>query len=158
MVVPLFLTDARVWGCRLERLDLSPLGVRVLNETIDANDVTLGQLAALAEINQRRAESGFRVTVVVNVSAPIAYVAAIAQLFPSQFATMMGKLASDGLLGPVEVALAVTVALSMVYSFFRSRESVTAASKLSIRSCLVRKGRSRTVTSDKSFSLMPWLP
>jgi hypothetical protein len=108
---------------RMERLLKSTSAKRAAALLREADDKNLAHLEAIATINSEQAEAAFRRTFVFNVSAPIAVVAALAQLAPQDSAAL---LADAGRSGDLQIGASVTVALvvgTVLYTFLRARDA-----------------------------------
>jgi hypothetical protein len=122
-VLPWLGADTRVFGKRIEVLERSTHGACVLHALQGADREALSTLAALARINERRAQAGFRVTAVVNLTAPIAYTVAAAEMFSDQFNAIIRELEADGLLAIMIAGLVALVFLVLSFAHLRAREA-----------------------------------
>jgi hypothetical protein len=122
-VIPWHGIDERVLGGRVDRLTKSKRSAKVLEMLAGKDAATLRRIATLARVNERRAQAGFRATLVVNLSGPVAGIAAVAQIMPDGFASTVQELSADGLLGPFVVAAGVLIVAVVSFSFLRVREA-----------------------------------
>jgi hypothetical protein len=112
----------RATADRMARLVRSSQAKRVLTLLEDSDDKSLAQLEAIAKINGEQAEAAFRRTFVFNITAPIAVVAAAAELAPERTAAIAAELGRSGSL-LVGGAAALLILSSVFYTFVRSREA-----------------------------------
>jgi hypothetical protein len=139
-VVPWLAVDLRVLGNRIDRLALSKRGASILEILKGVDPMKLQRLAALARINDRRAQAGFRVTAILNLSAPIAYTAAAAQMMPNGFESLVRELAAEGLLTPLIVGLVALILSVVSFAYLRAREAADLVDLLDLASARAGRG------------------
>lgn len=138
MGVHLLGFDERAGARRLSRLRKGPLAKRLERMLAEAEvgSDALQRLSALAEINSRRADAGFRITAIANLTVPVAVIGGLGQLYPQDFRDVLAHLAAEGVLGWM-LAFGLTGVTSTVgLAYIRAREAGDLRDLLAIEEAL----------------------
>lgn len=115
--------DERSFERRLERLQESPLGRRVEQLLDEAEEARIDRLFMLAAINLQRAEAGFRMTAVLNISGPLAIAIGWNELSPQTLALVNKFYADRGILEITIGLIIVLVLLAVSYAYRHARHA-----------------------------------